>query len=108
MSETALDAKKWAKYISDSNGLCDLLRNRTFLKEQVELAMTLYGKKKVNALYVIEALAFTMESDERVMEAVERMPNGNDSMTRKIILHWFAILVYVTARELNLIITATE
>lgn len=103
MSEAALDGKKWAKWISECEALKALLRDKRFLEEQVKLATTLYGNKGVNAIYSIESLATTLEWSEKVRQAVESMPNGNETSTRKIILHWYAILVYETAKGYNLI-----
>jgi hypothetical protein len=108
MSEAALDAKKWSRCIFDSHDLRELLKDRDFIKEQVEFATMLYKKKPVSPLLIVEALSFILEQNDRVMNAIERIPNiGNDSTTRKIILHWYAIMVYVTAREFSLIVTHT-
>jgi len=105
MSETALDAKKWSKCISDSRGLSELLKDRIFLKEKVEYATMIYKKKPVSPLYLVGTLANVLEADERVMDAVERIPNCSDTTTRRIILHWYAILVYLASREFGLIVT---
>jgi hypothetical protein len=103
MAEAALDSRKWSQYIFNSRVLREFLRDKNFLSEQIKYATGLYNNKPVSPLDIVGALAMTLEANDKVIKAVERIPGCEDTANRKFILHWYAILVCIYAREFGLI-----
>jgi hypothetical protein len=103
MAEAALDSRKWSQYIFNSRVLLEFLKDKNFVSEQIKYVTGLYSNKAVSPLDIVGTLVMTLEANDKVIKAVERIPGCNDTTNRKIILHWYAILVCISAREFGLI-----
>lgn len=101
MSETVLDGMRWKDVIGQSESLKRILRNSDFLRKQIRNAFSRYkGADALDPIRLFKTIENTLELEDEIRDAIGAVTNGSTEF--KSLLHWFSFLVYLKARELNL------